>query len=376
MAETPKVEIQDGLQVGIYIGPVGEPTSNIESILASWGQIFEDEPWTVETFGSAEPPGETTSFFNHVPTTERHYFSPFDKILAVTNECREYIQKRSPDLVIQFWQTQTNAPGVVLAGLLTGTPVVTRFVGDIFREYKDYKGFKKLGVFLLSNGICAASLRIANHVIAFGPYGKSELISRGISSDSIWLIPPSLTNNGRFEPSVKSVALRDCLNLPSDQDIAFYAGRLTRHKGMDFLVEVIKQLSNQDNILFLLAGSGPYLNKFKEQFDESTVRCLGYIEHEKIFQYYHAADVYVHPSEFEGVPLSILEAMNCGLPVVARKAGDIGLVTEQTVTSPTEMADLISTHSWSNEWADREMFETTYQARMLRKVVREATSQD
>lgn len=359
------------LHVGIYVGLTGEPTSNIESALAAWGRFLNDVPWQVETFGSADPPAGATKWFPHVSTMHRSYRTPIDKILAVTNDCREYIDAESPDLLLQFWQTQTNAPGVILAGHLTDTPVAARLVGDIFREYTDFDGIERYAVYLLANILCATSLQYADHVIGLGPYGKSELVRHGVNPGSVSLLPPTLPPNSKFQAVSNRTKCRRELGLPTDRCIAFYAGRLTNHKGMDFLKEVIKATSDRSDVMFLLAGQGPFHEQFSARHDDSVVQCLGYVDHDYIHKYYQVADVYVHPSKYEGIPLSILEAIQCGLPVVARDAGDIALTTENLVQTPSEMATLLASGLWSESLPDRTMFEPEYQKRVLRDLIQD-----
>ena len=54
---------------------------------------------------------------------------------------------------------------------------------------------------------------------------------------------------------------------------------------------------------------------------ENEVIFTGRVEPQKIHKYYQAADIFVLPSYTEGLPVSVLEAMACGLPIVATDVG-------------------------------------------------------
>ena len=183
------------------------------------------------------------------------------------------------------------------------------------------------------------------------------------------MIPPPGELDGRFSPPDDKAACQRELDLPMDKDIALFVGRLSRLKGMNFLAGVIERVASEQDVLFVLAGRGPYREKFVNRFSKDVIRLPGYVPHEEIHRYYRAADVYVHPSPYEGIPLVLLEAMNCGVPVVSRPAGDIAFLTPNIVETPAEMATTILTGDWSDEWLNEKYFTTQYQSNMLNELM-------
>ena len=280
------------------------------------------------------------------------------------------MRQRSPDVLFQIWEFQTHGTGLSLAGQQANVPVITRFVSDVFNEYHGHSDVKKAGIFLLDNVLGQIPMRLSDAMIVFGPYGASQAKSHGMNPDDIVTIPPPGELAEKFSPPDDKATLRRELDLPMDRDIALFVGRLSQLKGMDFLIKVIERVVSERNVQFVLVGSGPYREKLAERFSEDVARLPGYVPHEEIHRYYKAADVYVHPSPYEGIPLVLLEAMNCGVPVIARSAGDIAFLTPNIAETPTEMAATILTQDWSDEWLNKEYFTIRYQSETLDDLVR------
>ncbi len=91
--------------------------------------------------------------------------------------------------------------------------------------------------------------------------------------------------------------------------------------GIEYFIRALpKIVKAEPSIRVLLAGQGPQENQLKKLITglnlENYVRFLGFIKNEELPGYLNAADIYVSTSLSDGTPLSLLEAMSCGLPVV------------------------------------------------------------
>ena len=355
------------MRIGVYLGTTDDPTGNVTEALTSVGHSLSDHD--LDAFGTASLPESVRDYYTRISTTKRSPRTPYTKILATYRDCREYIRERSPDILFQVWKYQTHAPGLALAGRPTGVPTITRLAGDVFQEYQGHYGGKKVGIFLLDNVLGRIPMRISDAMVVFGPYGAAQASSRGMDTEDLVAIPPPGELDERFSPPDDKAAWRRELDLPTDKHTALFVGRLSRLKGMDFLVEVIERVVSERDVLFVLAGSGPYREKLANRFSDDVIRLSGYVPHEEIHRYYKAADVYVHPSPYEGIPLVLLEAMNCGVPVVSRPAGDIAFLTPNIAETPAEMATTILAQDWSDEWLNEEYFTTRYQSNALTNLV-------
>jgi len=361
------------VRVGIYLGTSSDNTENIERILLSWGEYLSSE-FAVDVFGTAPLPKSSSGLFNYIKLDEEEHSTPFSKIMAVYRQTEEYILEYSPDVLIQLWKFNTHATGVACAGARYDTPTVIRYSGATFDSYQTHHGITRFGVFFLNNVVNRLlALKLCDQAIALGPNGKAELSSRGVDDDRITILPPTLDREGRFHPPEDKSALREQLGLPKDRRIALYVGRITEKKGMEFFKDVVSDLDGLGDIQFILVGEGDLKRDFEIGFDTNRVRMIGRIPYSEIDKYYKASDLYIHPSPLEGIPLVLLEAMECGLPVIARRAGDIPFITPNVVDTSEEMASIIKNQSWSDEFLHREYFSDDFQQKTIMNMLSEIT---
>lgn len=110
------------------------------------------------------------------------------------------------------------------------------------------------------------------------------------------------------------------LQIPDGSTVALSVGRLHSQKGFDILLEAVPGLlAKFDNLHVLIAGEGPQRRELAERIDSSPaagrIRLLG--RRDDVPELMRAADLFVHPARWEGMPNVILEAMAAGLPIVA-----------------------------------------------------------
>lgn len=139
----------------------------------------------------------------------------------------------------------------------------------------------------------------------------------GASEDNIFLVHNPI-DLSYFKPAMKKKINNTCL----------YVGALSPVKGVEYLIHAIPQVLKQlPDARFLLIGDGPQRKLLEElirKYDVGKkVELLGYIPHNKLLPYYQRADLFVMPSVNEPQGIVALEAMACGLPVVASNVGGI-----------------------------------------------------
>lgn len=154
-------------------------------------------------------------------------------------------------------------------------------------------------------------IKRADHVLAVSNDVKETLINRlGAKAMNTSVISCGV-NTLQFSPKDKKVIRRE-LGIPEDSRVVLFAGKLDYMKGMDVLYETARLMSD---ILFVLVGDG----KFRA--DLTNCRYIGPRPNEEMPKWMNAADVFVLPSRAEGTPVVLLEAMSCGIPVIATAVG-------------------------------------------------------
>jgi glycosyltransferase involved in cell wall biosynthesis len=112
-----------------------------------------------------------------------------------------------------------------------------------------------------------------------------------------------------------------------------FAGKVTKYKGVEFLIGAAKKIHGEVVIL----GDGPELAKLKEKAKQLGLTNVHWLGHQgagvkKLVPYYSRADVFIAPSVWdEPLGLVILEAMACSTPVVVTRKGGIPLAVKEGV---------------------------------------------
>ncbi len=156
-----------------------------------------------------------------------------------------------------------------------------------------------------------------------------------------------------FHPAPDRAALRLQLSLPQQAVILGCFGRIRAQKGVDLLVEAAcTLLPSRPHLHVIFTGRVTDDNRafHTAQLARLTaagiadrVRFLGELPWADVVRHYQALDLFVAPARWEGFGLTPLEAMACGVPVVASRVGAFeALITPQTGTlvAPDDAAKL------------------------------------
>ena len=176
------------------------------------------------------------------------------------------------------------------------------------------------------------SNRLASHIIAVSDSCRRFLIGReGVPSENITLIQNAIDLR-RFSATCGARAgARKLLGLPENGPVVAGVGRLNPQKNFSLFIQVAaKVLKRQPGAVFLLAGEGPedaLLRKLaRESGLEERLHFCGYVPDARLV--YLAADALLMPSLFEGLPMTLLEAMAMRVPVVASALDGIAEVVD------------------------------------------------
>lgn len=133
---------------------------------------------------------------------------------------------------------------------------------------------------------------------------------------------------------MKKFSLSDALKKDNNLNIGILGGMGNYRKGLDILIKAVSLLKDME-LTVHIGGDGKYLNTFKEMAKELDIagKCIFYgeIKPESIQDFYSKLDFYVLPSRDETFGVVVVEAMACGLPVIATKCGG----PEEIITKET-----------------------------------------
>jgi len=150
-------------------------------------------------------------------------------------------------------------------------------------------------------------------------------------------------DTGGFAPAPDRAALRQRLGLPPDGVILGCYGRIRAQKGTDAFVAAAQALlPDRPNATALVMGRATegqdtFLNELKDRVASlglsERILFLPEVTVDEMANWYRVLDLYVAPQRWEGFGLTPIEAMACGVPVVATRVGAFEeIVTEETGT--------------------------------------------
>jgi glycosyltransferase involved in cell wall biosynthesis len=228
------------------------------------------------------------------------------------------VSKKRPDVALAFFGIPGGAVALALK-LFTKIPyVVSLRGGDVpgFRPY-DFAVYHKIMGPLIKLVWRHASAVVANS------QGLKSIAAQFNGSIPIEVIPNGI-NSTNFYPGERELTPARLL----------FVGRLVYQKGGDILLDALAKVKDHDWELSIV-GDGPRRPDWENQADKlgikDRVHFRGWLDKADLLKQYQKANIFVLPSRHEGMPNVVLEAMGCGLPVIAtRIAGSEDLVLDGT----------------------------------------------
>lgn len=176
----------------------------------------------------------------------------------------------------------------------------------------------------------AELLEVIERLVLFRNYDRIITVDKhfrnlasklGYPTDRITYIPNGVELE-RFSPGVNRGRSANFL----------FVGRLVAQKGLEYLVRASALLKKKGlDFSVDIVGDGPLNDDIRKLVHElgveDCVRFLGYVSDDALPRIYSEADIFVLPSVWEGLPLTILEAWASELPVIATNVGGIGDVS-------------------------------------------------
>jgi glycosyltransferase involved in cell wall biosynthesis len=179
-------------------------------------------------------------------------------------------------------------------------------------------------------------LRDADAFVAMSRAIGAEMVAAGVAGERVFVLPHGVDTD-RFRPAgfAERAELRARLGLPAGV-LAAWTGRLLRGKGLETLLDALALAAREvPDLRLVLVGTGEGQSlsieeELRRRAGESDLagRVVFAGRLERVEDALRAADLFVFPSVFEGLGISLVEAAACGLAAVASRTGGIPDVVE------------------------------------------------
>ena len=210
-----------------------------------------------------------------------------------------------------------------IANLFSRKKIIRKIVGDpvwervynkklIHESFDDFQE-NKHGIFIsLQKIIRNWSIKKSNIIITPSQHLKTFIEKIGYEN-KIFVI-----NNGvTIEETNKVIFQNNIIQL-------LVVSRLVSQKNIDSIIKAVKVTENE-NIILNIVGDGSEINNLKllvKKYElDKKINFIGKIENTKLNEYLNNADIFIQASNYEGLPHSILEAMNFEIPILSTDVG-------------------------------------------------------
>jgi glycosyltransferase involved in cell wall biosynthesis len=249
------------------------------------------------------------------------------------------LRELRPDIV----HTHTAKAGVLgrLASMLAGRKVIRvhTFHGHLLHGY--FSGWKVRLVIAIEKFLAKRT----DVLIAVGNKVKDDLLEVGIGKTNQYKVfYPGLKEPGSFTKA----KVRAGFGMEDGLSYVAFVGRLTQIKRPDRLLDVAAELKSRGlKAKIIVAGEGELFASSKERAvkENLPIEFLGW--RKDITELFAASDIALLTSDNEGIPLTLIQAAQAGLPIVATEVGSISdIVIHEgngylTDTSPAALADAL-----------------------------------
>ncbi len=144
----------------------------------------------------------------------------------------------------------------------------------------------------------------AHYIRVPSDFARRTFLERGFDPDKVVMIPHGVDLEN-FPPVTKSDTVFRVL----------FVGGIGLWKGLQYLLEAVRQLRLRNSEVVLIGGISDDAKPILRQYG-GLFKYQGVISRRELYRYYSQASVYVLPSLEEGMALTVLEAMACGVPVI------------------------------------------------------------
>ncbi len=203
----------------------------------------------------------------------------------------------------------------------------------LFEQYTHYVPVKARALKDFVVGLAVGYANLCDHVFAPSESIRDLIKERGIIKP-VSVVPTGIETEKFLKGDGEG--FREKYGIRNDCFLCGTVGRVAKEKNTDFLMHAIARfLKDNDRAEFVVVGQGDALKGMSNYFDREGLserfHTTGSLQDQELVDAYHAMDVFVFASHSETQGLVLIEAMACGVPVVAVDAPGVREVCEERV---------------------------------------------
>jgi len=244
-----------------------------------------------------EKPGVSNKKIEYIVSTYRN------KILKNTQKIRLILKNSKHADIIWGFYLVPHGINALIAAKIKGKKVGISLIGTDINIHLKSK-YKKILIYALNK---------FNYITVTGRKSRRYLIKEGVDKNKIFILPNAVDTK-RFKIK-KRKKVYDFL----------FVGRLVQIKNVDKIILLLSKLNENNDYKLAIIGDGPEKNNLikltKKLNMEKNIKFLGYKD--DVENYMNMSKFFIMASESEGLPLSMLEAMSCGIVPIVPDVGDI-----------------------------------------------------
>lgn len=247
-------------------------------------------------------------------------------VIKVAARLRTFIRRERIDLIHAHESAPALVAGIATIGL--SKPTLVTYHGSEPERVAQFGRIARV----VARRVITPSHRGADDLRRLGGVPASKLRVIGLGVEAAPAVDEAVVRR-----------LRDQLLGERGQRLVVTVARLAHQKAIDVLIDVARRTTlRHDRIRFVVVGDGPLREDVRRWASEAAVeRHLTFIGHsERPHDFLAAADLFLLPSRWEGLPIAIVEAFRAGLPVVATDAGGVHELVDDSVGKVVPIGDV------------------------------------
>ncbi len=249
---------------------------------------------------------------------------------SIRSALRTLTRNWKPDAVLSYWAHPDGECGLRAGQLFDAPSAVIVGGSDVLLLPKDRV-----------RGECVRRvLRDSDTVITVSDGLRDACLQLGIPDERVRTIRQGIDPRTFHAGDQAKARSRVGLTLATDEKMAVWVGRMVGLKRVDLLIQACRILKDSgQRVRFCLLGDGPCRSEWEQlaisEGVADQIQFVGPVGHDRLADWYRAADLTVLCSESEGLPNVLRESVACGTPFVSTDVGSIREIAEP------QFADLV-----------------------------------